>query len=1543
MVDHVLAGFNASILCYGQTSSGKTYTMLGELPATTGLHRDGYKSISHMPESAGLIPRIVHHLFEKLKKEQQEAEEEEGGGGDGGTTTTKVTYTVRCAMLEIYKEEISDLLALHAVHGTTATSGPSTAGTSAGSTNNNKLSIREDARGVVVDGLTWTNVTSEEGALKVLTRGAAARRVAETRANARSSRSHCVFSCWLESRSSSCSSPTSPGATAGGGRGGEMAGGSGNNKNTVVRTAMLHMVDLAGSERQSTAGTEGERLKEAAAINKSLLTLGLVINKLADTTTTGSSNRGDESSAAPVQQQQHIPYRSSKLTHLLKESLGGNARSVVIATISPSSACASETASTLAFAARAGRVKNKPKVNENVTVNAAVLARDNKRLKAELVAAMTMNTEKAASRAVYAELEAARDQTNALEYAVAELKERLTAAEAGRGIMEDELSVLKTQVVEANNARLEATAAKSDAVERCNDLEMMEQMLKSQLETLREEKDQLDQAHDEVVNTLGRYKSDKELLMEQLEEMAVEKQQLEATLAAVRENQAGVAAETDKQRAEVAILRAELAGVRAELSLKQDANAKLASKLLQNESDSLSSADVVVTGGSDTSPAPSKKGFKASQTSNSAPPKAKREIDNAAINKSSPDNNSAEELKDTALKLEAKLYGGEKLQKQLEQQCATLTMECDAATQRVSDLEAQLVESQLYADGLMGDAADAAQRATAAIYELDMLKANFAVEKEATLSSLNDKLTRTKEELVRVHLNSQRSIDAADERIAALKAELATALSRQKGNNNSSSCVAGVVAVADVEGDDDTNASLNSSKAGMKILKTELKAQKEAVLKMEALLAHRERKLEIANSQWNKAKEEISTLTKRLHASQDEAAEFETELSQVQQQLSVFETKKAELKAAANVINDAAGDDGEKTEDMAVAAAKNKEEIEKLSTALVAAEERAFQAEQEVANLNAKVDDLEQGLEVRTQQMNTQETAVSELETRLELAQCNSAACIKELEKHVSNLKRRVEERAAAVKAGELRAARLEDELAAAKSQLAANKDLAEQRDQACLDLENDLSAMERQHEALKQTASQAELSLADMTAKVAVCESKIKDLESDVESKEWRVNDLQAQVVDLKEALFSSTSDLQAAQQRVEELATDVEARDWRIKDLSTELANLKFAVNKIEGIKMELEARTAQLEKEVGEYQGTVQHLKEQLSLVAEVTQRDADEGQAALLALKDRVKSLSDHAGRRDAEVEQIKVAMTKNIAQELDAARQAHSAALEGAVKMHAEAEAAATAKVHRLKSAAEQAKKTVETLKVQLEEAELARRYAMKQSAHQLKEVDAKRAAAEVVGANQAANLQRQLAVLSSKHKKAAAERDAVSDALKALKDAFQDSEHRHKEGRKMLEQKVEGLRKEVELTREALMAAEAAQLTSGGVREREEEQKEEEGEEQGTPEAASPQKNMGKITLGGGMLRPLVLNDNNNYDKQGEKTLEGENSENSGPVQLPLNTPIGWGFAYQRRYLDENTPPPGDMSPSKKRILKARGPLAARSQQVAMMNITRNE
>jgi regulator of replication initiation timing len=177
--------------------------------------------------------------------------------------------------------------------------------------------------------------------LALLARGTAARRIGETRMNRESSRSHCVLTLTVESR-------TCKEGEAG----------------AVVRTARLNLVDLAGSERSAQAETEGARLREAAAINRSLLALGIVIAKLAEG-------------------QAHVPYRDSKLTFLLQESLGGNSRSVVIATASPAAGCGGETLGTLGFARRAKQVRNRAVVNEEVAASAAELAGEVSRLRAE--------------------------------------------------------------------------------------------------------------------------------------------------------------------------------------------------------------------------------------------------------------------------------------------------------------------------------------------------------------------------------------------------------------------------------------------------------------------------------------------------------------------------------------------------------------------------------------------------------------------------------------------------------------------------------------------------------------------------------------------------------------------------------------------------------------------------------------------------------------------------------------------------------------------------------------------------------------------------------------------------------------------------------------------------------------------------------------------------------------------------------------------------------------------------------------------------------
>ncbi|KAL0418381.1 UNVERIFIED_CONTAM: Kinesin-like protein KIN-12E [Sesamum radiatum] len=218
------------------------------------------------------------------------------------------------------------------------------------------LQIREDSKkGIYVENVTEVEVSSARDVIQQLIQGAANRKVAATNMNRASSRSHSVFTCIIESKWESQGV-------------------------THHRFARLNLVDLAGSERQKSSGAEGERLKEATNINKSLSTLGLVIMNLV------SISNGKS---------QHVPYRDSKLTFLLQsivseldvdyqDSLGGNAKTTIIANISPSSCCSLETLSTLKFAQRAKFIKNHAIVNEDASGDVLALRLENQNLKKEV-------------------------------------------------------------------------------------------------------------------------------------------------------------------------------------------------------------------------------------------------------------------------------------------------------------------------------------------------------------------------------------------------------------------------------------------------------------------------------------------------------------------------------------------------------------------------------------------------------------------------------------------------------------------------------------------------------------------------------------------------------------------------------------------------------------------------------------------------------------------------------------------------------------------------------------------------------------------------------------------------------------------------------------------------------------------------------------------------------------------------------------------------------------------------------------------------------
>ncbi|XP_073143760.1 kinesin-like protein KIN-12E [Henckelia pumila] len=301
MVENCMEGYNSCMFAYGQTGSGKTHTMLGDIEGGTRRH-----SIN-----CGMIPRIFEYLFSRIQKDKDTRREE------------KLKFTCKCSFLEIYNEQIIDLLDPASVN----------------------LQIREDTKkGVYVDNLTEVEVTSAREVIQQLIQGAANRKVAATNMNIASSRSHSVFTCITESKWESQGV-------------------------THHRFARLNLVDLAGSERQKSSGAEGERLKEANNINKSLSTLGLVIMNLV------SISNGKSV---------HVPYRDSKLTFLLQDSLGGNAKTIIIANITPSISCSLETLSTLKFAQRAKFIKNHAIVNEDASGDVLALRLENQNLKKEV-------------------------------------------------------------------------------------------------------------------------------------------------------------------------------------------------------------------------------------------------------------------------------------------------------------------------------------------------------------------------------------------------------------------------------------------------------------------------------------------------------------------------------------------------------------------------------------------------------------------------------------------------------------------------------------------------------------------------------------------------------------------------------------------------------------------------------------------------------------------------------------------------------------------------------------------------------------------------------------------------------------------------------------------------------------------------------------------------------------------------------------------------------------------------------------------------------
>ncbi|XP_058511846.1 kinesin-like protein KIF21A isoform X6 [Ochotona princeps] len=309
LIEGCFEGYNATVFAYGQTGAGKTYTM------GTGF------DVNIVEEEQGIISRAVKHLFKSIEEKKATAIKNGLPPPD---------FKVNAQFLELYNEEVLDLF-----------------DTTRDIDSKNKKSnirIHEDSTGgIYTVGVTTRTVNTESEMMQCLKLGALSRTTASTQMNVQSSRSHAIFTIHV------CQTRACPQTDAENATDNKMISESSQMNEFETLTAKFHFVDLAGSERLKRTGATGERAKEGISINCGLLALGNVISAL-----------GDKSKRAT-----HVPYRDSKLTRLLQDSLGGNSQTIMIACVSPSDRDFMETLNTLKYANRARNIKNKVVVNQD--------------------------------------------------------------------------------------------------------------------------------------------------------------------------------------------------------------------------------------------------------------------------------------------------------------------------------------------------------------------------------------------------------------------------------------------------------------------------------------------------------------------------------------------------------------------------------------------------------------------------------------------------------------------------------------------------------------------------------------------------------------------------------------------------------------------------------------------------------------------------------------------------------------------------------------------------------------------------------------------------------------------------------------------------------------------------------------------------------------------------------------------------------------------------------------------------------------------------
>ncbi|CAA7395492.1 unnamed protein product [Spirodela intermedia] len=334
LVKNSMAGFNTSILSYGETGSGKTYTMWGPLSAML--------EESSIDTCQGIAPRIFHMLFQEIQKNQESAVDKQ------------LSFQTRCSFLEI-----NDLL----------------------DTSQRNLQIRDDTKnGFYVENLTEEYVTTVQDVTQIIVKGLSSRRVGATSVNSKSSRSHIVLTCVIES----------------------WCQGTSTKSLSSSKISRISLVDLAGSDRNKLNEADRQNTKEGRKVHKSLSSLGKLVNILAEASHSGKC------------QDIQIPYTDSCLTNLMRESLGGNAKTAFICTVSPDASCENGTLRTLRFAQQAKCIQNKPAVNEITEDYVNDLSDQIRHLKEELIREKSYQDTPVGATGGYLRVEKARQSLNLL-------------------------------------------------------------------------------------------------------------------------------------------------------------------------------------------------------------------------------------------------------------------------------------------------------------------------------------------------------------------------------------------------------------------------------------------------------------------------------------------------------------------------------------------------------------------------------------------------------------------------------------------------------------------------------------------------------------------------------------------------------------------------------------------------------------------------------------------------------------------------------------------------------------------------------------------------------------------------------------------------------------------------------------------------------------------------------------------------------------------------------------------------------------------------